>query len=50
MSSAERERLATEQATSDLIDRKDLETEILEKIKHSLSTTEESSVSIKKEI
>jgi len=50
MSTAERERHATEQATSDLIDKKNLEEEVLEKIKQSLSSTEDSTKELKKEI
>lgn len=50
MSSAERERVATENLASELIDKKTLEEEILEKIKESLKTTVENSDTIKKEI
>jgi hypothetical protein len=50
MSSAERERLATEQATSNLIDRRNMEEEILQKIKESLASSEESSLKLEKEI
>ncbi len=50
MSSAERERLATEQATSNLIDRRNMEEEILQKIKESLASSEESSLQLEKEI
>ncbi len=50
MSQAERERVATEHLTSDLIDKKNTEEEILEKIKNSLSSTEESSKALEEEI
>jgi uncharacterized protein len=50
MSSAERERLATEQLTSDLIDRRNLEEEVLEKLKSSLQTTEDNSEAVEIEI
>ncbi len=50
MSAAERERLATEQATSNLIDRRNMEEEILQKIKESLASSEESSLQLEKEI
>ncbi|MBN1915093.1 MAG: hypothetical protein JW769_04320 [Parachlamydiales bacterium] len=50
MTKAERERVAKEQATSDMIDKKNREEEILEKIKESLKTTEESSKNLEKEI
>ena len=43
MTSSERERIATEQITSDMIDKRNLEEEILEKIKESLLQSEESS-------
>lgn len=50
MSAAERERVATEQITSDLIDKRNLEEEILEKIKTSLASTQESSEALQQEI
>lgn len=50
MSTLERERVATENVTSDLIDKKHAEEEILEKIKQSLSATEVSSSSLEEEI
>lgn len=50
MTSSERERVATEQITSDLIDKRNLEEEILEKIKESLAQSEESSRNLENEI
>src|SRR5277367_5364433 len=50
MTQAERERIATEQITSDLIDKRNLEEEILAKIKESLGQSEESSVVLEEEI
>jgi len=50
MTQAERERIATEQITSDLIDKRNLEEEILTKIKESLAQSEESSVALENEI
>lgn len=50
ITSSERERIATEQMTSDLIDRKGMEEEFLEKIKDSLKQSEESSVNLENEI
>lgn len=50
ISSSERERIATEQATSDLIDKRNLEEEILEKVKESLKQSEESSKTLEGEI
>lgn len=50
MTQAEREKSATEQAASDLIDRRNLEEEILTKIKESLEQTETSSETLEKEI
>lgn len=50
MTSSERERIATEQITSDMIDKRNLEEEILEKIKESLQQSEESSRSLEGEI
>jgi len=50
MSSLERERVATEHVTSNLIDKKNAEEEILEKIKQSLIQSETSSASLEEEI
>jgi len=50
MSTLERERVITAQLTSDLIDKKNAEEEILEKIKHSLVTSNESSNALEEEI
>jgi predicted nucleic acid-binding Zn-ribbon protein len=50
MTSSERERIATEQITSDLIDKRNLEEEILGKIKESLIQSEESSRTLENEI
>lgn len=50
MTSSERERIATEQIASDMIDKRALEEEILEKIKESLRQSEESSVNLENEI
>lgn len=50
MTSSERERIATEQITSDLIDKRNLEEEILTKIKESLVQSEESSRTLENEI
>jgi predicted nucleic acid-binding Zn-ribbon protein len=50
MTKTERERLATEQITSDFIDKRNLEEEILNKIKESLTQSEESSVALENEI
>jgi len=50
MTSSERERIATEQITSDFIDKRALEEEILEKIKTSLKQSEESSHNLENEI
>jgi predicted nucleic acid-binding Zn-ribbon protein len=50
MTSSERERIATEQITSDLIDKRNLEEEILGKIKESLVQSEESSRNLENEI
>ncbi len=46
----ERERIATEQITSDMIDKRTLEEEILTKIKESLQQSEASSVALESEI
>ena len=50
MSQTERERLATEHATSDIIDQRDHDEEILEKIKNSLESSRDSSALLVKEI
>lgn len=50
MTSSERERIATEQIASDLIDKRNLEEEILGKIKESLTQSEESSRNLENEI
>lgn len=50
MTTSERERVATEQIASDLIDKRNLEEEILTKIKESLSQSEESSKNLENEI
>lgn len=50
MTSSERERIATEQIASDLIDKRNLEEEILGKIKESLLQSEESSRTLENEI
>ena len=50
MTAAEREKVSTTQATSDLIDKKNMEEEILGKIKQSLATTEESSITLERDI
>lgn len=50
MTSSERERIATEQITSDMIDKRNLEEEFLEKIKESLRQSEESSINLENEI
>ena len=50
MTSSERERIATEQIACDLIDKRNLEEEILEKIKESLKQSEESSRTLENEI
>ena len=50
MTSAERERIATEQITSDLIDKRNLEEEILTKIQESLVQSEQSSEALENEI
>jgi predicted nucleic acid-binding Zn-ribbon protein len=50
MTASERERIATEQIASDMIDKRTLEEEILEKIKDSLRQSEESSVALETEI
>ena len=50
MTQAERERIATEQIASDMIDKRTLEEEILTRIKDSLRQSEESSVALENEI
>jgi hypothetical protein len=50
MSSTERERVSTEQLTSDLIDKRNMEEEILQKIKSSLAASEESSKKLESDI
>ncbi|NDD57976.1 MAG: hypothetical protein EBZ47_01815 [Chlamydiae bacterium] len=50
MTSAEREKLSVEQKVSDLVDKKNSEEELLEKIKSSLQNSEESSKALEKEI
>lgn len=50
MTSSERERIATEQIASDMIDKRNLEEEILQKIKESLAQSEESSLALENEI
>ena len=50
MTATERERIATEQTTSDMIDRRNLEEEILEKIKESLRQSDEGSRTLEGEI
>lgn len=50
LTQSERERIATEQIASDLIDKKNLEEEILEKIKQSLNESEESSKALEVDI
>jgi hypothetical protein len=50
MTSSERERIATEQIASDMIDKRNLEEEFLEKIKESLRQSEESSSNLENEI
>ena len=50
MTQSEREKIATEQIASDLIDKRLLEEEILEKIKQSLKESEESSRNLENEI
>lgn len=50
MTQAERERVATEQKVSDLVDKRNAEEEILEKIRESLKASEASSLALEKEI
>ncbi len=50
MTQAERERIALEQKVSDLVDKRVAEEEMLNKIKESLKTSEESSLNLENEI
>ncbi|MBS3904913.1 MAG: zinc ribbon domain-containing protein [Simkania sp.] len=50
MTAAERERISLEQRTSDLVDKRVTEEDILQKIKDSLKNSEESSLALEKEI
>lgn len=50
MTAAERERIAVEQKVSDLVDKRVAEEDLLERIKDSLKTSEESSIALEKEI
>ncbi len=50
MTQAERERVASEHVASDMIDKRNMEEEILTKLKDSLESTEESSISLETEI
>jgi predicted nucleic acid-binding Zn-ribbon protein len=50
MTQAERERIAIEQKVSDLVDKRTAEEELLEKIRDSLKTSEESSLTLEREI
>ncbi len=50
MTGAEREKVSLEQKVSDLVDRKVMEEEMLEKIKESLKSSEASSIALEKEI
>ena len=50
MTAAEREKISIEQKVSDLVDKKNAEEELLEKIKQSLKNSEESSLALEKEI
>lgn len=50
MTQAERERVASEQVASDMIDKRNMEEEILTKLKDSLVSTEESSIALESEI
>ncbi|MBI2743945.1 MAG: zinc ribbon domain-containing protein [Chlamydiales bacterium] len=50
MTAAERERIALEQKVSDIVDKKNAEEELFEKIKESLKTSEESSMALANEI
>jgi uncharacterized protein len=50
MTAAERERIALEQKVSDLVDKRVAEEELLERIRESLKTSEESSLALEREI
>lgn len=50
MTTTERERVSVEQKIADLIDRRTVEEELLEKIRHSMKSSEESSIALEKEI
>jgi len=50
MTGTERERVTAEQKVSDLTDKKNMEEELLEKIKESLETSEANSIALEKEI
>lgn len=50
MTTSERERVSVEQKIADLIDRRTGEEEILEKIRQSMNSSEESSIALEKEI
>ena len=50
MTQAERERIALEQKVSDLVDKRAAEEELLEKIRDSLKTSEDSSIALEREI
>jgi predicted nucleic acid-binding Zn-ribbon protein len=50
MTAAEREKISIEQKVSDLVDKKNAEEELLERIKQSLKNSEESSQALEKEI
>ena len=50
MTSAERARITLEQKVSDLVDQKNAEEELLERIRDSLKTSEDSSLALEKEI
>ncbi len=50
MTAAEREKISLEQKVSDLLDRKVMEEELLDKIKESLKSSEASSLALEKEI
>lgn len=50
MTAAEREKIATEQKLSDLVDKRNAEEELLNRTRDSLKTSEESSIALEKEI
>jgi predicted nucleic acid-binding Zn-ribbon protein len=50
MTAAEKEKIAVENRVSDLVDKKNAEEELLEKIKESLGASEESSLALRREI